>query len=100
MTINIGKDIYNFAKELWHLDRSITGEGLRQTLKKIKNKNPNLKIKKISSGKKVYDWTVPDEWKVNEASELEKIHCPHCGKKDTVNYVMVDQRQKYERRWE
>jgi aminopeptidase-like protein len=67
MTINIGKDIYNFAKELWHLDRSITGEGLRQTLKKIKNKNPNLKIKKISSGKKVYDWTVPNEWKVNEA---------------------------------
>tara|TARA_B100000519_G_scaffold203280_1_gene225305 strand:+ start:3941 stop:4129 length:189 start_codon:yes stop_codon:yes gene_type:complete len=40
------------------------------------------------------------EWKVNEASELEKIHCPHCGKKDTVNYVMVDQREKYQRRWE
>ena len=40
------------------------------------------------------------EWKVNEASDLEKIHCPHCGKKDTVNYVMVDQREKYQRRWE
>jgi hypothetical protein len=24
----------------------------------------------------------------------------HCGKYDTVNYVMTDQREKYQRRWE
>ena len=40
------------------------------------------------------------EWKINEAVDLEKLTCPHCGKKDSVHYVMVDQREKYNRRWE
>jgi len=40
------------------------------------------------------------EWKINEAADLEKLRCPHCGKHDTVEYVMVDQREKYNRRWE
>ena len=40
------------------------------------------------------------EWKINEASDIEKLSCPHCGKHDTVHYVMVDQRTKYERKWE
>jgi hypothetical protein len=33
--------------------------------------------------------------KCNEADRLEKLHCPHCGKKDNVEYIMVDQREKY-----
>tara|TARA_R110001583_G_scaffold120296_1_gene271574 strand:- start:1748 stop:1936 length:189 start_codon:yes stop_codon:yes gene_type:complete len=41
-----------------------------------------------------------EEWKVNEAEQLENLHCPHCGKKDSVEYVLVDQREKYERKWE
>jgi len=40
------------------------------------------------------------EWKINEASNIEKLSCPHCGKHDVVNYVMTDQRKKYERKWE
>jgi DNA-directed RNA polymerase subunit RPC12/RpoP len=40
------------------------------------------------------------EWKINEASNIEKVTCPHCGEKDNVEYVLVDQREKYERRWE
>ena len=28
------------------------------------------------------------------------FHCPHCGKRDTVEYVQVDQREKYMRKWE
>ena len=34
------------------------------------------------------------EWKINEASSLEKLRCPHCGKYDSVHYVQVDQREK------
>mgnify|MGYP003660952264 FL=1 len=40
-----------------------------------------------------------EEWKINEASRLEKVTCPHCGHKDDVNYVLVDQREKYQRNW-
>jgi len=38
------------------------------------------------------------EWKINEASELDRLNCPHCGKNDNVDYVMADQRNKYNRR--
>ena len=40
------------------------------------------------------------EWKINEAVDIETLSCPHCGKHDSVHYVMVDQRKKYERKWE
>ena len=40
------------------------------------------------------------EWKINEAQDLEKLKCPHCGKHDTVEYVMIDQREKCYRKWE
>lgn len=40
-----------------------------------------------------------EEWKINEAPDLEKVYCPHCGKKDNVDYVLVDQREKYHRKW-
>ena len=40
------------------------------------------------------------EWKINEAIDLDKLTCPHCGKKDSVEYVKDDQRDKYQRRWE
>ena len=63
----IGKDIHQFAKELWHINRSITGEGVRETLKKISFHLPNLKIKSVSTNTKVFDWTVPREWNVAEA---------------------------------
>ena len=63
----IGNEIHQFAKELWPLNRSITGEGVRETLHRISKHLPALKIKSVSSGIKVFDWTVPKEWHVKEA---------------------------------
>ena len=63
----IGNEIYKFAEKLWPFDRSITGPGLRQTLNEIKDKLPNLKNKQFTTGTKVFDWTIPQEWEVNEA---------------------------------
>ena len=63
----IGEEIYNFASELWPINRSITGEGTRKTLKKIKEHLPDLKIHNIPSGTKAFDWIVPKEWNVIEA---------------------------------
>tara|TARA_B100001540_G_C15807879_1_gene642944 strand:+ start:1401 stop:2654 length:1254 start_codon:yes stop_codon:yes gene_type:complete len=55
------------AKKLWPLNRSLTGKGNLETLKIIKKYNPHLKIKKFKSGTKVFDWKIPNEWKVNKA---------------------------------
>lgn len=54
--------------DLFPINRSLTGEGVRQTLKYIKrNFFPDAEIKSIDSGKQVFDWKVPDEWIINDA---------------------------------
>lgn len=62
-----GEEIYRIAEELFPLDRSITGEGNRQTLRILQNYDAGLKICEVPTGTEVFDWTVPKEWKVNEA---------------------------------
>ncbi len=64
---NIGLEIHKFAQQLWPLNRSLTGEGVRNTLNLIKQHLPDLNLQSIPSGSQVFDWTIPKEWKVNEA---------------------------------
>jgi aminopeptidase-like protein len=63
----IGNNIHQFAQELWPINRSITGEGVRETLKRISKHIPALKIKSVPSGTRAFDWTVPKEWSIKEA---------------------------------
>ena len=63
----IGNEIHNFARELWPINRSITGKGLRETLERISEHLTKLKIKSVPSGTQVFDWIVPKEWNVTEA---------------------------------
>ena len=62
MTTNIDK----LFDELYPICRSITGEGINKSLKIISNSLP-IKIYSVRSGKRVFDWTVPKEWKLNRA---------------------------------
>ena len=62
-----GNAMYKMAQMLWPINRSITGKGLRQSLNIISKYLPNLIIKKVPSGTKVFDWVVPEEWNVKEA---------------------------------
>ena len=63
----IGNEIHNLAKKLFKFNRSITGDGVRETLSEIKKILPNLNVQSLSSGTKVFDWVVPSEWHVSEA---------------------------------
>ena len=63
----IGKKIHILANELWAVNRSITGEGVRETLSCIKKHLQNIKIQSVPSGTKIFDWTVPNEWHVKDA---------------------------------
>jgi aminopeptidase-like protein len=54
--------------DLFPINRSLTGPGVRETLQYIKaNLLPHSQIKSIASGTKVFDWEVPPEWSVKEA---------------------------------
>jgi len=65
------RKIFNLGKKLFPICRSITGKGVRQTLKIIKKFEPMIKIKSIKSGKKVFDWKVPKEWNISNAYILD-----------------------------
>ncbi len=66
-----GRRMYRFAEKIFPYTRSITGEGVRQTLKDladyIRPAGAELKVSGIPSGTKVFDWTVPKEWKIKDA---------------------------------
>lgn len=61
-----GQKMYDFAAELFPIGRSLTGEGVRQSLEMIRQQIPELEIKSIPSGTQVFDWTVPQEWEIRE----------------------------------
>ncbi|CAM4136173.1 DUF4910 domain-containing protein [Campylobacter armoricus] len=61
--------MYELAKKLFPICRSITGVGFRASLKILDDAMGGgiLKIHSIKSGTKVYDWVVPQEWQINDA---------------------------------
>ena len=65
-----GKMMIDMAKDLYPIDRSITGEGVRKTMNLIKKKVP-LKNKFFKTGKKVFDWIIPNEWNIKKAYILD-----------------------------
>lgn len=68
-----GEEIYALAKRIFPICRSITGNGVRQTLSILKEYLPELNIYEVASGQQVFDWTIPDEWNVRSA-KLEKLN--------------------------
>jgi aminopeptidase-like protein len=61
-----GREMHRLAADLYPICRSITGDGVRDTLNKIEKLIP-LRMCEVSSGTQVFDWTVPQEWNIQEA---------------------------------
>src|SRR5512139_2421964 len=71
-----GRQMYSLITELYPICRSITGDGLRQSLGILSRFIP-LEIHEVPTGTPVFDWTVPKEWNIRDAyvknSKGEKI---------------------------
>ena len=65
-TGRIGRDMYDVVAELYPLCRSITGEGVRESLRRLRAEIP-LTLHEVPSGTSVFDWTVPKEWNIRDA---------------------------------
>lgn len=62
----VGAEMHRFVEELYPICRSITGNGLRETLHRIGKRIP-IEIHEVPTGTEVFDWTVPNEWNIREA---------------------------------
>ncbi len=71
MKNDIGKEMYRLIEHLFPICRSISGNGVRETLQIIQNHIP-ITIHEISTGTKVFDWVVPKEWNVVDAYIMDE----------------------------
>ena len=65
-TEGAGEAMHEFMRELFPICRSITGDGIRQTLAAVGERIP-LAFTEVPSGTQVYDWTIPPEWNIRDA---------------------------------
>lgn len=62
-----GARIHALMRELFPLPRSLTGDGVRATLRAVGELLPQLELVEIPTGTPLYDWVAPREWAVREA---------------------------------
>lgn len=62
-----GAQMMALARELWPINRSLTGQGVRKTLAILSRELQGLEIGVFETGEICSDWTIPMEWNVKEA---------------------------------
>ena len=71
MSKEIGQEMFDWAVDLFPINRSITGDGVRQTLQYIKNIIPEMLVNEVPSGTRCFDWTIPQEWNCDDGYILD-----------------------------
>ncbi|QED49207.1 DUF4910 domain-containing protein [Cytobacillus dafuensis] len=66
-----GNWMYELMSRLYPICRSITGDGVRETLQIIQNHIP-ITIHEVATGTKVFDWEIPKEWNIIDAYILDE----------------------------
>lgn len=64
--VMLADEIYALAQRLFPICRSITGNGVRDTLAILASVHP-IKVHEVPSGTKAFDWIVPKEWNLRDA---------------------------------
>lgn len=62
----VGNQAHRLIAELYPVCRSITGNGVRETLHRLQQEIP-LETHEVPTGTTVFDWTVPQEWNIRDA---------------------------------
>jgi aminopeptidase-like protein len=61
-----GERMFALIEQLFPICRSITGNGVRETLAYVRERIP-LETQEIPTGTPVFDWTIPNEWNIRDA---------------------------------
>jgi aminopeptidase-like protein len=63
---DVGTEILALAARIFPICRSITGDGVRQTLREV-GAHIDLEFHEVATGTPVLDWTIPREWNIRDA---------------------------------
>jgi aminopeptidase-like protein len=63
---DVGAEILALAARIFPICRSITGDGVRQTLREV-GAHIDLQLHEVATGTPVLDWTIPREWNIRDA---------------------------------
>src|SRR6266852_5240616 len=66
VTQGIGEEMFAFVTEIYPICRSITGNGVRDTLRAI-GEHIKLEVHEVPTGTAVFDWVIPREWNIRDA---------------------------------
>ena len=66
-----GAALHDFARRLYRVARSLTGDGVRETLRQIRQElgpaGHRLTVHEVRTGTPLLDWTAPREWNLRQA---------------------------------
>src|SRR5258707_6852885 len=65
-SVREGRGLHDLVAALYPICRSITGDGVRQSLRLLQQYIP-LTLQEVPTGTRVFDWTVPKEWNIHDA---------------------------------
>jgi aminopeptidase-like protein len=93
--------MYDWAVDLFPINRSLSGDGVRQTLRYIKNIIPELEVNEVPSGTKCFDWTIPKEWNCDDGYIIDPDGNKICDFKNNNLHVVgystpIDKEIEYE----
>ena len=98
---NIEQEMYDWAVDLFPINRSLTGDGVRKTLNYIKDIIPEMNIFEVPSGTKCFDWIIPKEWNCDDGYIIDPDGNKICDFKNNNLHVVgystpIDKEINYE----
>ncbi len=64
---HLGHEMHEFATQMWPINRSLTGQGFRDSLDMVSKHLPELQVFEVPTGTAAFDWKVPKEWTIRSA---------------------------------
>ena len=84
-----GQQMYDMVRRLILIRSTIAGDGVREKLKLLQDTDPslNMSVSGFPGGSRVYDWTVPEEWKCRYAYVTAPSGKRICDISENILYV-------------